>query len=106
MATSNPAYTRNLKEMPLADLLRRADDVRALHNHPGWSFVLDAIESWKDLQIQRLLNETTKEEDVSRLRGLILGLASAPEAAASIVAYAEDAEAKANQRIAQEHVNV
>lgn len=102
----NPAYTAALGDMPLPDLLRRADDVRALHNHPGWALVLDQIEKSEQLNLKLLLNSTTKPEDISRLRGLLTGLASARDAAASIVAYAEDAEAKANQRIAQEHVNV
>lgn len=93
--------------MTLPDLLRRADDVRNLARNPGWELVLDVIGSWEALNLQRLLNETTKPEDIARLRGLLTGLASAREAADSIVAYAEEAEAKANERVrAQEHEHV
>lgn len=93
--------------MALPDLLRRAEDIRNLARNPGWELILDVVGSWETLNLQRLLNETTKAEDISRLRGLLTGLASAREAAASIVAYAEEAEAKANERVhAQEPQHV
>lgn len=101
---ANPAYTRNLPREPrdLPRLLEMADLVREIQRAPAWQYVQAQIASYEQQQLARLLNETTKPEDIPRLRGLVAGLASMREAAESIVAFAEDAERKANQRIKQE----
>lgn len=101
---ANPAYTRNLSsEGPgVPRLLEMADLIREAQRHPAWAFVADQIASYEQQMLDRLLNETVKPEEIPRLRGLIKGLASMREAADSIVAFAEDAERKANARIAQE----
>jgi hypothetical protein len=99
---SHPAYTRTLNEMAkkqLPELLEKADLVRELQRSPGWAFVLEQIADRHQQAYSRLLNETCKPEDVPRLRGLLDGLNAASEAAESIVAYAEEAERKANERL-------
>lgn len=95
---ANAAYTRSLHEMDLPDLLYRAETVRELADHPGWKFVLSCIADHEAQMLQRLLNETTKPEDIGRLRGLLTGLSSAREAADSIVSHAADREREANKR--------
>jgi hypothetical protein len=92
--------------MELPDLLERADDVRALMVAPGWDLVLACIAAHEARSLQLLLNHTTKPEEIPRLRGLMVGLASMRDAAESIVSFAESEERKANQRLAQEHEHV
>lgn len=105
---SNPAYTRNLGELAknhLPTLLEMADLVRELQQSPAWRFLLAQIGDRHTQAYARLLSEACKPEDVPRLRGLLDGLASAGEAAASIIAFAEEAERKANERVrAQEPI--
>lgn len=104
MATSNPAYTRTLsrdgKDLPR--LLEMADLIRELQATHAWKFVQAQIAAREQHELARLLNESTKPEEIPRLRGLVSGLASMREAAESIVAYAEDAEREANKRINRE----
>lgn len=80
--------------------------VRELADHPGWLFVLEVVAAQEQHQLAKLLNETTKAEDIARLRGLLVGLASAREAAESIVSFAMEAEEKAKRALAQETANV
>lgn len=103
MAT-NPAYTRTLSRdaNQLPRLLEMADLIREVQTHPAWKFVLGQIADREQHELARLLNETTRPDDIPRLRGLVAGLASMREAAESIVAFAEDAEREANKRIRQE----
>lgn len=82
-----------------ADLFRTADLVREATATPGWKFIADSIEEHERKMNDQLLNETTKPEDIGRLRGLITGLRSMQQAAQSILDYAEEREAKANDRI-------
>lgn len=97
------AYTRSLSKDNLPALLTQAELVRETTETPGWAFVLAVIADHEQKMLARLLNETTKPEEIPRLRGLISGLASAREAAASIIAFAEEAERDANRALAQEH---
>lgn len=101
---SNPAYTRTLSReaRDLPRLLEMADLIREAMTHPAWKFVQAQIADREQHELARLLNESTKPDDIPRLRGLVAGLASMREAAESIVAFAEEAERKANARIAQE----
>lgn len=105
---SNPAYTRNLSEMAkkqLPQLLEMADLVREMVRTPAWAFVMAQIADNEQKSLARLLNETTRPEEIPRLRGLVAGLAAPREAAESIVSYAEEAERKANERLrAQEQI--
>lgn len=104
---SNPAYTHPLRELELPALLMQVDDVRSLLEHPGWRLVLECVAAHEQKMLAQLLNSTTKAEEIPRLRGLLVGLASAREAAESIVSFAEDEEMKANQRLkTQEHEHV
>lgn len=96
------AYTRSLPRDDLPALLYQADMVRETTSTPGWRFVLAAIADHEQQMLARLLNETTKPDDVPRLRGLLAGLAAMREAADSIVSFAEEAEEKANRATAQE----
>lgn len=102
---SKAAYTRSLADLAKANLpalLTQADLVRETTETPGWAIVLAAIADHEQKMLDRLLNETTKAEEIPRLRGLISGLASPREAAASIIAFAAEAERDANRAIAQE----
>lgn len=105
MATT-AAYTRNLPKDDLQALIFQADMVRETVASPGWRFVLDAIEDHESRMLTQLLNETTKAEDIPRLRGLVTGLHSMREAAESILEFATEREREANQRTAQELANV
>lgn len=103
---SRAAYTSLVDELNLPDLLRQAEDVKALDQHPGWALVTASIDAWREKLLAQLLNPSAKPQDVDRLRGEIRGLLSAREAAASIVGLAEEREAVANKRTAQELANV
>lgn len=92
--------------MALPDLLMQAEDVRSMTEGRGWNLVLECIAAHEAKMLQQLLNQTTKAEEIPRLRGLLVGLASARDAAESIVSFAENEEKKANQRVAQEQSHV
>lgn len=95
----NAAYTHTLpQDMPLGDLLMAAELVKEATQHPGWQHVQDAIQAHHDRMYARLVNESTKVEEVPRLRGLLSGLASMREAAETILAVAEEREAEARKR--------
>jgi hypothetical protein len=94
------AYTHLLEDMPLPDLLMQAEMVRELADHPAWVFVLEVIAEHERKMLARLLNETTKPEEIPRLRGLIAGLQAARDAADTIVSFAVDRERDAKRAIA------
>lgn len=100
-------YTHTLQELPLPDLLTRAELVRETTRTPGWGYVLEAIAAHEQKMLARLLNEATKPEEIPRLRGLLSGLASMREAAETILDSAKEAEDEARQRhVARETANV
>lgn len=82
-----------------ADLFRTAELVREAMATPGWKFVADSIAEHERKMNDQLLNETTKPEDIGRLRGLITGLRSMQAAAQSISDYAMERESAANERV-------
>lgn len=75
-----------------------ADQVAALIETPAWKFLMARVAEHEQKMLARLLNESTKPEEIPRLRGLISGLASGREAAESVIAYAAEAERTANER--------
>lgn len=84
--------------MRIPDLLAMADQVAELVETPAWKFVMGQVAVHEQKMLARLLNESTKPEEIPRLRGLISGLASGREAAESVMAFAAEAERKANER--------
>jgi hypothetical protein len=104
---AHAAFQHVAREFELPDLLMRADDVRALGEHPGWLLVLESIQEHERKLTEQLLHPTAKAEDVDRLRGEIRGLRSAREAADAIVSLAVEREREANRALAaqQEHAN-
>lgn len=100
------AYRHLVRQLELPDLLTQADLVRETVATPGWQIVLAAVAEHESRMLAQLLNETTRPEEIPRLRGLVAGLKSMHEAADSILSLAEEREAEANKRIAQEHQNV
>lgn len=100
------AYRHLSRQLELPDLLRRADLVRETMASPGWEIVLAEISEHESRMIAQLLNETTKADDIPRLRGLVTGLRAMQEAADSILELAMEREREANQRTAQETANV
>lgn len=93
-------FTHVTREMDLPDLLMLADDVRELDSHRGWQAVLAGIDAHREKLLAQLLNPTAKPESVDRLRGEILGLASAREAAEQIVRLAVEREREAKRALA------
>lgn len=87
--------------MELPDLLRKADEVRHVIEHPGFKFLVDSIAEREGKMLARLLNESTRPEDIPRLRGLVAGLRSIHEAADSILTFADEREKEANRKVEQ-----
>lgn len=96
------AYRHLSRQLDLPDLNVRADLVRETMASPGWEIVAAEIAEHESRMTKRLLHETTSPEDVPYLRGLVNGLRSMAEAAESIVALAEEREAEARRKTAQE----
>lgn len=94
------AYTHTVQDLELPELLVLADDIRELMDHPGWRPVVEAIAAHRERMYARLLNESTKPEEVVRLRGLLSGLASMQEAAETILELAREREREAQQETA------
>lgn len=102
------AYRHLARQLELPDLLMQADLVRETMASPGWKLVVDSIAEHEQKMLAQLLNETTKPEEIPRLRGLVTGLRSMQEAADSIVSLAEERlrDAQRESARAQEHQNV
>jgi hypothetical protein len=98
------AYRHLARQLEDADLFRTADLVRETLATPGFKFIADSIAEHERKMNDQLLNETTKPEDIGRLRGLITGLRAMQEAGKSILEYAEERESKANERLRQESI--
>lgn len=75
--------------------------MRAVTETPGFKFLVDSVHEKEQKAINRLINATTKPEDIGRLQGLVDGLRCIHEAAASILALAESREAEANRKVEQ-----
>jgi hypothetical protein len=95
------AYRHLVRQLELPDLLLQADLVRATTATPGWKILVDAIGEHESRMLAQLLNETTKAEEVPRLRGLVNGLRSAQEAADSILTLAEERLSEAQRESAR-----
>ena len=93
------AYSGPLSEMPYQALLDVAERAEDLAEHPVWLLVLDVIAAHERREMDRLLNMTTKPEEVTRLRGLIQGLRSPREALETILAVAQEREREAKTRL-------
>jgi hypothetical protein len=86
------AYRHLARQLEDADLFRTADLVRETLATPGFKFIADSIAEHERKMNDQLLNETTKPEDIGRLRGLITGLGRCRKRAQSILEYAEERE--------------
>jgi hypothetical protein len=101
------AYRHLARQWEDPDLFRNADLLRETMATPGWTFVLDAIAEHERRMVAQLLNETTRAEEIPRLRGLVSGLRAMSEAADSILSLAVEREQEARKRAkAQETANV
>lgn len=85
------------------DVFMAATLVEQLRAHPGWQLVADSIAAHEQRCVDRLINPTTKPEQIPYLRGEITGLRSMREAAETIVSRAEEV-AETNRRKEIEHV--
>lgn len=85
--------------MGLADLLLAAEQVEALTRLPGWALLMDLIAAHERRETDRLLNGTTKPEEVQRLRGVLAGLRAPREALETVLAVAAEREAEAKKRL-------
>lgn len=89
------AYKDLVTKLGLPELLMEAEDVRDATQTPGWKLVQASIDVHYERTLQRLLNETTKPEDIPRLRGLVEGLRSMRDAADAITGLATERETAA-----------
>jgi hypothetical protein len=94
------AYRHLARQMELADLLTQAELVRAAMDTPGWRFIADSIAEHRQKMLAQLLNETTRPEEIPRLRGLVNGLDAMQEAAQSVLDLAQERLAAADQETA------
>lgn len=99
------AYRHLSRQLELPDLLVQADQVRETMATPGWEILAAAIGEHESRMMKRLLHETTHAEDIPWLRGLVQGLRSMQEAADSLISHAEEREAEARRKTAQETAN-
>lgn len=96
---SAAAYKHLARQLEDADLFRMAELVRETVETPGFKFLRDSIAEHRQKMLAQLLNETTRPEEITRLRGLIAGLDSMEAAAQSITDYATERESAANERL-------
>lgn len=96
-------YRHLARQYEDVDLFRTADLVREAMATPGWKFVEASIAEHERRMNDRLLNETCRDEEVPRLRGLIAGLRSMREAAESICLYAEEREQEARKTLERQN---
>lgn len=92
------AYRHLARQLEDPDLFTSADLLRETMATPGWKLLVDSIAEHESRMLAQLLNETTKPEEIPRLRGLVQGLRSVHEAADSILALADEREADARAR--------
>lgn len=97
------AYRHLARELDLPDLVMQADLIRETTQTPGWGFLVASIAEHKRKMLDQLLHETTKADDVPRLRGLVNGLGCVEEAAEAILSLAKEREAEAKRNL--EHSN-
>lgn len=90
-----PAYRHLARQLTLPDLLWKRGQIRLTMETPGWEFLVASIAEHESRMTAQLLNETTKAEDIPRLRGLVAGLRSMQEAADAILTLADEREAEA-----------
>lgn len=88
-------YRHLARQLEDPDLFRIVEEIKETMATPGWGFVVDSIAEHERRMTTQLLNETCKDEDIPRLRGLVAGLRSMQEAAQSIQAFADERLAKA-----------
>jgi hypothetical protein len=101
-----PAYRHLARQLNDRDLFMQAELIRETIATPGWKFLVDSIGEHESKMLHQLLNETTKAEEIPRLRGLVQGLRSIHEAAESILAFADERADKARSAAAQENTHV
>ena len=89
---SAAAYKSQVENLELPELIGQAEIVRDATETPGWRLVQASVDAHRDRMLRRLLNETTKPEDIPYLRGVVAGLESMREAADAIVTLAEERE--------------
>jgi hypothetical protein len=101
---SAAAYKHLARQLEDADLFRTADLCARRSKRPASSSSRDSIAEHRQKMLAQLLNETTRPEEITRLRGLIAGLDSMEQAAQSILEFAMEREARANERLRQESI--
>lgn len=92
-----PAYRHLARQLEDRDLFLQAELIRETIATPGWKFLADSIAEHEGKMLAQLLNETTKPEEIPRLRGLVQGLRSIHEAAESILTFADERAEQARQ---------
>ena len=94
------AYTNQLSDLELVDLIDAANRVREIQGHPGWTLVKGLIEVQHErLQAQMLNASLPSYEQMAALAGELRGLRAMQQAAESVLAYAEERAAEARQAL-------
>jgi hypothetical protein len=106
VATTHAAYRTVIDQIENdgQDVFMAADLVRQLREHPGWRLLEDTIAAHERRNVDRLVNETTKPEQIPYLRGLIVGLRALNEAADTIVTRAEEVRVENQKRLAAQEL--
>lgn len=95
-----PAYTNQLHDLELVDLIDAANRVREIQGHPGWTLIKGLLEVQEERLKNQMLNAALPSyEQMSRLAGEMAGLRAMREAAESVLAYAEERQAEARQAL-------
>lgn len=92
---ANAGYTHTLREQSVPELLYKAELVEQVMAMPGWAVIESAVNEHARRMLDQLLNGTTRPEEITRLRGLILGLGSMRDAAQAILDYAQERRSEA-----------
>lgn len=95
-----PAYTTQLHELELVDLIDAANRVREIQGHPGWTLVKGLLEVHEERLKTQMLNASLPSyEQMARIAGEMSGLKAMREAAETVLAYAEERQAEARQAL-------
>lgn len=98
------AFSTQLGDLPLVELLTAAKQVRDVQQTPGWRLLLGLIEAHAErLQAQMLNASLPSYEQMAALAGELRGLQAMRGAAETVLDVAQEREAEAQQLAEASH---
>lgn len=102
---SNAAFSSQLHDLELVELLDAAKQVRAMCQSPGWELVQSLVKTHADRLELRMLSASLPDyPQMAALAGELRGLRALGEAAETVLVEAQAREAEEQQRVGADHV--